>query len=272
MCYHPLKSNVLCFGHCPSPLYSWWFVVYFSAVTNTVLCGIYPSTASLFHTCTLWMYVPGWSAVGLLLEGWLPAALALHLLRDQAEGLVVAILTQLVPPGQRDPHGSGRILQNWVRRKMQTGNVDLLSPHCLSCLHSVSQPQRRWAVIMTRTPVWQNLSGTLGSLRKRAGLKENWSTFKHSSEWECHESKNGPSNTARSKEGEEKGGGPFLSAYKPQVFSCFSLLHHLSAACLRYGFNGALSSIKQELSGVWDQLPVSGCHPRSKNQVHFITF
>lgn len=82
-----------------------------------------------------------------------------------------AILTQLVPPGQRDPHGSGRIPQNWVRRKMQTGKVDFLSPHCLSCLHSVSQPQRRWAVIMTSPPVWQDLSGTLGSLRKRTGPK-----------------------------------------------------------------------------------------------------
>lgn len=34
------------------------------------------------------MHVPDWTAVGLLLEGWLLAALALHLHREQAEGLV----------------------------------------------------------------------------------------------------------------------------------------------------------------------------------------
>lgn len=53
-----------------------------------------------------------WTAVELLLEGWLLAALALHLHGEWAEGLVVFVLTQLVPPEQRDPHGSGRIPQN----------------------------------------------------------------------------------------------------------------------------------------------------------------
>lgn len=58
------------------------------------------------------MRIPDWTAVELLLEWWLLAALALHLHRDWAEGLVVVTLTQLVPPGQRDPHGCGRIPQN----------------------------------------------------------------------------------------------------------------------------------------------------------------
>lgn len=182
-CQQPFKTSVLDFGHCPSPLCSfYWQIVYFSAVTNIILCGIYPSNASLLHTCTLWMHVPDWTAVELLLEGWLLAALALHLHGEWAEGLVVFVLTQLVPPEQRDPRGSGRIPQNWVRRKMQTGRVDLLSPHCLSCLHSASQHQRRSAVIMTNPPVWQGLSGALGSFRKETILKENCSTFKHSSE------------------------------------------------------------------------------------------
>lgn len=102
------------FGHCPCPLHSlcWWFVGYVSAVTNIILCGIYLSNASLLHTCTIGMHVPYWTAVELLLEWWLLAALALHLHRDWAESLVVVILTPLVPPGQRDLHGSGRIPQN----------------------------------------------------------------------------------------------------------------------------------------------------------------
>lgn len=114
------------------------------------------------------------------MTGW-PRALALHLYRAQAGGLVVVILTQLVPLGQRDPHGSRRIPQNWVRREMHTGKVDWLRLHCLSCLHSASQPQR-WAVIMTSPPLWQDLSGALGSLREKTVLKENCSIFKHSSE------------------------------------------------------------------------------------------
>lgn len=52
------------------------------------------------------MCVPGWTAVELLLEEWLLAALALHLHGDGAEGLVVVTLTQLVPPEQRDPRGT----------------------------------------------------------------------------------------------------------------------------------------------------------------------
>lgn len=72
----PFKIRNQCLGFWSLPL-SFTFILlvvcYFSAVTNIILYGIYPSNASLLHTCTLWMHVPYRTVVELLLEGCLLA-------------------------------------------------------------------------------------------------------------------------------------------------------------------------------------------------------
>lgn len=211
-----------------------------------ILCGIYPPNTCLHHSCTLWMRVPGWTAVELLLEEWLLAALALHLHGDGAEGLVVVTLTQLVPPEQRDPRGTTELegkcrQERWICSVLTAWAVCILLP-------SPREDEQLPRLVLQCDRVFLGHWGHLGKKNCSERELQHFQTLFRASQ----ESKNGPSKTARSKEGVKKGGDPFLSAYKPQVFSCLSLLCPLSAACSGCGFNVAVSSIKQELPGIWD--------------------
>lgn len=252
-----------------------WF---FSAATNIVLRGIYapndpPHAAPYIHpmkACACLDYC-GTARGGAAACS--PGFPQVHPRGDRAEGLVV-VRTKFVPARHQNggihTAAGGSPRTNWLRRTTHRGKVALLfGPRCLSRLHSASQPcwQDERCILCShdstsaRTPMPQLLSGVLGSLSEMKLFWKRWenfntlkSLFRATPFLYCIVMKVGMGlpKLPGAKSGGKKRGAPFLSAYKPQVFLLPSVLLLLSAACLRCGFNGALSSFKQELPGIWD--------------------
>ena len=144
---------------------------------------------------------------------------------------------------------------------MHTGKVALLSsPRCQGLLRSASQPCRQDEQCIlcdhdsssAHTPMPQDLSGALGSLsgmkllKERRELQHFQTLFRATTFLYCTVMRVGMGlpRLPGAKSGEKREVAPKC------FFCCLSVLPPLSAACLRCGFNGALSSVKQELPGI----------------------